>query len=65
MSEPFVMIGDHLIDSEYAICPWCGEKHGDCWEWVKPEQSEERCQRCDNTFVVWAEHDVSYYTRKP
>lgn len=44
----------------YAICPWCGYKHGDCWEWVKEITTQTRCDSCDNMFSVQADVSVSY-----
>lgn len=52
-------------DSEYVICPYCGYKHGDAWEWAAQETEGDRmeCEECKNIFVFWAEHDVTYYAR--
>ena len=50
-------------DDEYAICPYCGEKHGDCWEWLTSEVPQKvECQGCGRTFMAWAEHSVDYVT---
>lgn len=52
------------IDSEYAICPYCGEKHGDCFEWLTSEDAKfYDCQECGKSFIAWAEHDVTYHTK--
>ena len=56
----------HRHDSEYAICPFCGEKHGDCSEWLTSEDSiYTDCQSCGERFVAWAEYSVTYYTKRP
>ena len=47
--------------NEWAICPWCGYKHGDGWEWAK-RRTETRCDGCDNAFTVEPEYTVTYYT---
>lgn len=49
-----------LRDPEYAICPYCKEKHGDCWEWVRDELAETECSGCGKTYMVYAEYDVTY-----
>ncbi len=50
-------------DGEWAICPYCGCKHGDCWEWVTSETPEETdCSRCGRKFMVHAEYSVDYCT---
>lgn len=50
-------------DSEWAICPYCGAKYGDCWEWLTSETPEEKeCHRCGRKFRAWAEFDVTYNT---
>ncbi len=51
-------------DGEYAICPYCGEKNGDCWEWLTSETPQEtECQGCGKTFEAWAEFSVDYVTK--
>ena len=43
-------------DPEYVICPFCGEEHGGCWEWLKGEDSITiTCDRCGEEFICWAE----------
>jgi len=51
-------------DNYWIICPYCGEKHGDAWEWVKGEDPQRaECQSCERPFVCWAEYDVTYCAR--
>ena len=50
-------------DREYAICPHCGEGHGDCFEWLTSETPQDvECCGCGITFTAWAEYDVQYVT---
>jgi DNA-directed RNA polymerase subunit N (RpoN/RPB10) len=48
-------------DSEYIICPHCGETMGDCWEWVTDSPAETNCDSCGKPMRVWAEHYVDYH----
>ena len=51
-------------DEEYAICPYCGEHHGDCWEWIKGEEPvKTECSECGKPFLAWAEHTTIYHTK--
>ena len=53
-------------DNEYAICPFCGEEHGDCSEWLTSESGiYTDCQSCGKQFVAWAEYSVMYHTKRP
>ena len=50
-------------DGEHVICPYCGEKHGDAWEFCPQETPKKlECQECGKTFIGWAEYDVDYCT---
>jgi hypothetical protein len=53
----------HTTDSEFIICPHCGEQMGDCWEWVHDEPTENECSYCNKKIVVWAEYSVDYHAR--
>lgn len=54
-----------ISDGEYAICPYCGYKHGDCWEWLTAEFPEiYDCANCGEHFKAYAEYDVRYITEK-
>ena len=50
------------FDAEYVICPYCGEQHGDCWEWVTDDIRDCECQneKCQKTFKCYAEWEVTY-----
>lgn len=54
------------IDSEYVICPHCGEEHGDAWESTNDSVRPFLCQNpdCGETFMAWAEYDILYHSRK-
>lgn len=54
---------EETSDSEYIICPHCGEKMGDCWEWVTDSPALDECQSCRKPIEVWAEHYVDYHAR--
>ena len=47
----------------YAVCPYCGRQHGDCWEWVKEQDRLFTCNYCERDFIVWADVRVTYWTR--
>jgi hypothetical protein len=50
-------------DNTWAICPYCGACHGDCWEWLTSEQPvNETCSDCGKTYRAWAEYTVDYCT---
>lgn len=49
------------MDDEFVICPRCGTKQGDCWEWVREQEAEKECPGCGAELVVWAEHSVTYF----
>ena len=51
-------------DGEYVICPYCGEKYGDCWEWVTDSDKTRECDECGKEFRYWAEYSVTYYSKK-
>ena len=58
-------MSEHM-DGCYAICPHCGERHGDCWEWLTDEQPAEfTCQECGKLFTAWAVYGVQYHTDFP
>ena len=53
-------------DSEYVICPFCGEKHGDAWEWCNTEEVRRlECDGCGKEFICFAEHSVDYIALVP
>ena len=60
-------MGDHggttkTVDDCYAVCPSCGYRHGDCWEWVTEYPKEHECHGCGARLVVVADVAVTYTT---
>jgi hypothetical protein len=55
---------DERWDDQWAICPHCDHQHGDCWEWVKEDERQHKCDKCGKAYVAWAEYSVTYNTRK-
>lgn len=54
------------IDHEYTdeiICPHCGHKYSDCWEWGDDEGVEE-CYNCYKPFSWTRNITVNYCTEK-
>ena len=47
------------------VCPACGDRVGDCWEWVRDYRVTHRCENedCGVTYEVWAEYDVTYHAK--
>lgn len=53
-------------DPCYVICPHCGYRHGDTWEWVKNETPERmNCESCAREFLYWMDVQVEYYAKVP
>lgn len=53
-----------MEDSEFVICPHCGERHGDAWEWCLDDTAREvHCDECGIIFMAWAEYDVTYHSK--
>lgn len=51
-------------DDEYVVCPHCGCRHGDAWEWAKSQYPESMtCDGCERSFSYWAEYTATYYTK--
>ncbi len=44
------------------MCPYCGSKYGDCWEWK--ESGEYDCDDCKNKFEFCRNIETSYSTSK-
>jgi hypothetical protein len=53
---------DTTSDDYWTICPYCGEKHGDGWEWNTTEDGVETiCQECNRGFLACASYSVTFY----
>ena len=51
-------------NEEFAICPYCKEKHEDCWEWNCENETQVDCQNCDKKFNVSSQTNTTYTTTK-
>ncbi len=52
---------DHKFTSE-AVCPWCGHKHRDSWEWS--DEGVSSCEVCERKFSFSRYVEVTYETEK-
>lgn len=50
-----------MRDDEYVVCPHCGYKHNDAWEFRSGEHS---CEGCNGVFRVAVETTRTYTTSK-
>lgn len=50
------------FSDEWAICPNCLERHGDCWEWIGHDTVEMTCSNCGQVFSVEPIYSVTYRT---
>ena len=49
-------------DEEWVVCPYCGHKHGDAWEWCTSEEPHEtKCDNCGQVFQCYAEYSTTYH----
>lgn len=46
------------------VCPWCGHKFSDSWEYNDDGDSVIDCRECDQPIVLYVNVDVTYYTKK-
>ena len=46
----------------HAVCPWCGYKDPDSWEYEEGE-TEAECPNCGKEFTVIAELYMNYTTK--
>jgi hypothetical protein len=52
---------DHNFTT-FAVCPYCGYEHRDCFEWS--DSGNVECEKCDKTFWCDREVEVTYTTSK-
>jgi hypothetical protein len=45
---------------EWVVCPGCGEKHGECGDWVKSMPHRELCA-CGVEMLCWFENEITYH----
>jgi hypothetical protein len=58
------MMADHEIDHRYTheiVCPHCGHKHRDSWEYG---EGEHDCALCERPFDLTRDVSVTYSTEK-
>ena len=48
---------------DFAVCPHCGHKHKDCFEW-RPDCSDQECQECGKRFFYNRDIAITYSTSK-
>lgn len=55
---------DETYDHEGAVCPACGYRHGDCWEWLNDEMRpvQHECQGCGAKLDSSVSYSTSYTT---
>ena len=69
-SELTVGLGRQSINDTSPVCPHCGYKHDDAWEWnfgpgLEGDSNGRECYRCGGVFDCERVVDVSYTTRVP
>lgn len=52
---------EHELTDE-AVCPHCGYKHADSWEF--DDYDEYKCEECRKEFIIEREVDIAYSTKK-
>lgn len=59
------MIAEHslLLQSD-PVCPWCGHRHQDAWEWDADSEDTE-CDSCEREFHYERVVTVKYTTKVP
>lgn len=54
---------DHSVTNN-IVCPWCGYKYRDSWEYSK-DSMELTCRDCDEPFTMERNVSVTYSTYRP
>lgn len=52
--------GDTTFESE-VVCPWCGHRHSDSWEY---SEGQQECSNCERKFEMSRTVEVTYSTKK-
>ena len=52
--------------TDVGVCPYCGHRHEDSWEWFREgqEEAEIECDKCGKSFQCEVEYSVAYTSRK-
>ena len=53
-----------MPDDYNVICPYCETEYTDSWEYFECDEDEIVCQECDKTFIVTANHVVTFNCEK-
>lgn len=48
------------VSRDWVVCPACGEKHGECGDWVKSMPHREICS-CGAEMLCWFESEITYH----
>ena len=48
------------VSRNCVVCPVCGEKHGECGDWVKSMPHRELCS-CGVEMLCWFESEITYH----
>jgi NAD-dependent SIR2 family protein deacetylase len=61
-----VKVKTSFVDCAYTdaiICPYCGHKFSDSWEYMDEDSQITECDRCGRPFTLYTQTIVSYNTR--
>lgn len=61
MERTVSRLPEDTFSGAYIICPWCGYRRGDCWEWVTDREAHTICEECSGRYAYVAEYDVTYH----
>jgi DNA-directed RNA polymerase subunit RPC12/RpoP len=51
---------DKHTSTDDVVCPYCGETHGDSWEWAQDSDDAMKCDHCGKTFSYYRNIEVTY-----
>jgi hypothetical protein len=57
---------DCMLEAE-IVCPWCGHRHSDSYEYIPDnwsECTELDCEECEQTIELTVVRDVRYTTKR-
>lgn len=60
-------VSKNKLDTEHTdeiICPYCGNKISDSWEYNNNEEGEIHCDECENDFYYSVHISASYSTER-
>ncbi len=50
------------VSRDWVVCPGCGERHGECGDWVKSMPHRELCS-CGAVMLCWFETETTYHAQ--